>query len=484
MNIPERINDLRKRIDRAKAGGGEKAVAKQHSDNKSTARERIERLLDPCTFMEMDIFVAHRCTNFNMSTKEIPAEAVVTGYGKIDQRPVYIFAQDFTTVGGTLGEMHAEKICKLLDMAMKTGAPVIGLLDSGGARIQEGVDAMKGYGSVFYRNTLASGVIPQISSILGSCAGGASYSPALTDYIFMVRGMSKMFITGPEVVKAVTGEIIGVEELGGAMTHNQISGVAHFAVDDEEECFMMIRKLLSYIPSSCRERPPYIDTYDSIDRQAVSLDTIVQERPEGSYDMLKVIKEIVDGHDFFQIMPYYAPNIIIGFARINGHSVGIVANQPMVKSGYLDIDASDKAARHIRFCDAFNIPLVSLADCPGYLPDLKQEVSGLIRHFSKVIYAYAEATVPKITVITGKAYENGFLTMCPHGLGADQVIAWPTAEIGLAQQNSGPYDAAARGIVDMVIEPKYTRRVLSNVLEDLISKAAVRPPRKHGNIQL
>lgn len=484
MQTTEKINDLQKKIDWVKAGGGEKAIAKQHSENKLTARERIERLLDPCTFREMDIFAAHRCTNFNMSTKEIPAEAVVTGYGTIDQRPIYIFAQDFTTVGGTLGEMHAEKICKLLDMAMKTGAPVIGLLDSGGARIQEGVDAMKGYGSIFYRNTLASGVVPQISAILGSCAGGASYSPALTDYIFMVKGMSKMFITGPEVVKAVTGEIIGVEELGGAMTHNQISGVAHFAVDDEVECFMMIKKLLSFIPSNCKEKPPYFEANDSIDRQAISLDTIVPDDPAGSYDMLKVVEAIVDRHDFFQIMPYYAPNIIIGFARINGQSVGIVANQPMVKSGYLDIDASDKASRHIRFCDAFNIPLVSFVDSPGYLPELKQDLGGIIRHSSKVIYAYSEATVPKITIVTGKAYESGYLTMCPRGLGADQVIAWPTAKIGLAQQDSGPYDAAARGIVDTVIEPKDTRRVLAITLQNLIAKTEKRPLRKHGNIQL
>lgn len=484
MKTAEKINDLQKKIDRAKEGGGEKAIAKQHSENKLTARERIERLLDPCTFREIDIFVAHRCTNFNMSTKEIPAEAVVTGYGTIDQRPVYIFAQDFTTVGGTLGEMHAEKICKLLDMAMKTGAPVIGLLDSGGARIQEGVDAMKGYGSIFYRNTLASGVIPQISAILGSCAGGASYSPALTDYIFMVKGMSKMFITGPEVVKAVTGEIIGVEELGGAMTHNQISGVAHFAVDDEAECFMMIRKLLSYIPSNCKEKPSYIDTNDSIDRQAVILDTIVPDDPDGSYDMLKVVEAIVDRHDFFQIMPYYAPNIIIGFARINGQTVGIVANQPMVKSGYLDIDASDKAARHIRFCDAFNIPLISFVDSPGYIPDLKQDLSGIIRHSAKVIYAYSEATVPKITIVTGKAYEGGYLTMCPRGLGADQVIAWPTAKIGFSQHEPGPYDTAARGIVDMVIEPKDTRRVLAITLQNLLAKTEKRLLRKHGNIQL
>ncbi|PKM86330.1 MAG: methylmalonyl-CoA carboxyltransferase, partial [Firmicutes bacterium HGW-Firmicutes-12] len=388
------------------------------------------------------------------------------------------------------GEMHAEKICKVMDMAMKMGAPMIGLLDSGGARIQEGVDAMYGYGSIFYRNTLASGVIPQISVIVGSCAGGASYSPALTDYIFMVKDISKMFITGPEVVKAITGEIIDAQELGGTMTHNKISGVAHFAAEDEEDCFAMIKKLLSYIPSNNMEKPPYLETEDSIDRQEESLNAIIPDEKGIFYDMQEVIEKIVDNQEFFQTMPYFAPNILTGFARIGGESIGIIANQPKFKSGCLDIDASDKTARHIQFCDAFNIPLVSFVDSVEYSPEIRQELDGIIRHSAKVVYAYAEASVPKITIITRKAYGSAYLAMCPHELGADQVFAWTTAQIALEESEeiedplASLYLAAKRGMVDMVIEPKETRPILSITLKKLTTKMKKRQAKKHGTIPM
>ncbi|HHY06708.1 MAG TPA: methylmalonyl-CoA carboxyltransferase, partial [Clostridia bacterium] len=496
--------------------GGEKAIAKQHQKGKFTARERLNQLLDPGSFTELDKFVAHRCVNLGMDEKEAPGEGVITGYGTIDGRLVYVFAQDFTVLGGSLGEMHAGKICKVLDLAMKVGAPVIGLNDSGGARIQEGIDALAGYGQIFYRNTLASGVIPQLSVIMGPCAGGAVYSPALTDYVFMVENISQMFITGPQVIKAVTGEDVTLEELGGAMAHNRQSGVAHFAASDEAECFAQIRKLLSFLPANNLENPPLVETGDDPGRIISELNTILPDNPNRAYDMSEIISLVVDQGEFFQTMPYYAPNILTGYARVNGRVIGIVANQPKFLAGCLDINASDKAARHIRFCDAFNIPLVNFVDVPGYLPGTNQEYGGIIRHGAKLLYAYSEATVPKITLIIRKAYGGSYLAMCSHDLGADQVIAWPTAEIAVMgaegaaniifrkeinaaanpvekraekiaeyrQRFVTPYAAAERGFVDLVIEPCETRPRLVNALEMLATKRKTRPAKKHGNIPL
>lgn len=490
MNTSEKILDLHERTRKIKAMGGKKAIERQHNEGKLTVRERIEKLFDPGTFMEMDIFVKHRCTNFDMQDKDIPADGVITGFGKIDNRTVYFYGQDFTVIGGTLGRTQGDKICKLMDLAMKMRAPILGLLDSAGARIQEGVDAMYGHGSIFFRNSLFSGVIPQISAIMGSCAGGASYSPALTDFIFMVKDSSKMFITGPEVIKAVTGELVGSEELGGAMTHNKISGVAHFAAENEEDCFAMIKKLLSYIPSNNREKPARQETGDSIYREEECLNAIIPDDPAGPYDMQELIEKIVDNQEFFQTMPYYAPNVLTGFARIGGESIGIIANQAKFNSGHLDIDASDKVTHQIRFCNAFNIPLVSFVDSDGYIPQKKLEFDGLIRHSAKVLYAYAEATVPKITIITRKAYGSAYLAMCPRELGADQVYAWPTAEIGLENpgktedRGESPYLAASRGMVDMVIEPKKTRPMLAIALEKFLDKKEKRLPKKHGNMPM
>ncbi|WP_422449229.1 acyl-CoA carboxylase subunit beta, partial [Thermoanaerobacterium sp. DL9XJH110] len=495
-------------------GGGEKRIAKQHESGKLTARERIEKLLDKGSFVEIDAFVEHRCIEFDMAETKAPGEGVVTGYGTIDGRLVFVFAQDFTVIGGSLGEMHAAKICKVMDMAVKMGAPIIGLNDSGGARIQEGVDALKGYGDIFYRNTLASGVIPQISVILGPCAGGAVYSPALTDFVFMVSGTSKMFITGPQVIKAVTGEDVSPEDLGGARAHNQTSGVAHFMSQSEQECFDQIKKLLSYIPSNNLEDAPYIETGDSPDKIIPELNQTVPVDPNKPYDIKEIIKNVVDGGDFFEVQPLFAQNMITGFARLAGHSVGILANQPKHLAGCLDINASDKAARFVRFCDAFNIPLITFTDTPGYLPGVAQEHGGIIRHGAKLLYAYSEATVPKITVIVRKAYGGAYIAMCSKHLGADQVFAWPTAEIAVMgpegaaniifrkeieessdpistrtqkieeyrDKFANPYQAAKRGYVDDVIEPSATRIRLISALEMLMSKRETRPAKKHGNI--
>ncbi|MFZ5754688.1 MAG: methylmalonyl-CoA decarboxylase subunit alpha, partial [Bacillota bacterium] len=434
----------------------------------------------------------------------------------IDGRLVYVFAQDFTVLGGSLGEMHAAKICKVMDLAVKMGAPCIGLNDSGGARIQEAVDALSGYGQIFYRNTLASGVIPQISVIMGPCAGGAVYSPALTDFVFMVKNTARMFITGPQVIKAVTGEEVSDEQLGGAMTHNRTSGVAHFAAENEEDCFRQIRTLLSYLPSNNLENPPYLESGDDPGRMDESLNEIIPDNPNAAYDMVELIQKIVDNGQFFQTQPLYAPNMLTGFARINGQVIGIIANQPKVMAGCLDINASDKAARFIRFCDAFNIPIVTFVDVPGYLPGTNQEYGGIIRHGAKLLYAYSEATVPKVTVITRKAYGGAYIGMCSRHLGADQVMAWPTAEIAVMgaegaaniifrkdietaadpakeraeriadyrERFATPYVAAERGYVDMVIEPKETRPRLANALEMLSTKRETRPAKKHGNIPL
>nr|WP_197686503.1 carboxyl transferase domain-containing protein [Thermanaeromonas toyohensis] len=514
--MEELLQELEQRLTKVKAGGGEKRIAKQHEQGKKTARERIETLLDPGSFHEVDAFVTHRCTLFGMDKTEAPGEGVVTGVGTIDGRPVAIFAQDFTVLGGSLGEMHAKKICKIMDLAMKVGIPIIGLNDSGGARIQEGVDALSGYGQIFYRNTLASGVVPQIAAIMGPCAGGAVYSPALMDFIFMVQGTSEMFITGPQVIKAVTGEEVSGQQLGGALTHNQVSGVAHFAAEDEEHCFMLIRTLLSYLPSNNMEDPPIQDTGDDPAREEEELLNIVPADPNKAYDMREIIVRAVDQGTFFEVQPLYAPNIITAFARLNGRAIGIIANQPRVMAGCLDINCSDKAARFIRFCDAFNIPIVNFVDVPGFLPGTNQEYGGIIRHGAKMLHAYSEATVPKITLIIRKAYGGAYLAMCSRDLGADIVYAWPCAEIAVmgpegaaniifrkeieaaadpqkARQEkieeyrrlfANPYVAAERGYIDAVIDPRQTRGYLIQALELLTTKRESRPAKKHGNIPL
>ena len=510
----DKINDLRQRKETIQQGGGEDRIKKQHKSGKLTARERIEYLMDAGSFVELDAFVKHRCTEFGMEKMDAPAEGVVTGYGTVDGRLVYVYAQDFTVVGGSLGEMHAKKICKVLDLALKMGAPVVGINDSGGARIQEGVDALSGYGQIFYRNTIASGVIPQISVIMGPCAGGAVYSPALTDFIFMVDKTSQMFITGPQVIKAVTGEEVTAEDLGGAMTHNRTSGVAHFIADDEKQCIDDIKRLLSYLPSNNLETAPMFECEDDLNRVDEELNTIIPESSNKAYDMKDVIKRIVDNGEFMEVQPYYAQNIITCYARLNGASVGIIANQPKVLAGCLDINASDKAGRFIRTCDAFNIPILNLVDVPGFLPGTTQEYGGIIRHGAKMLYAYSEATVPKITMITRKAYGGAYLAMCSKDLGADMVFAWPAAEIAVMGPDGAaniifkkdietaenpaearkekiqeykdrfatPYIAASRGFVDDVIEPATTRQRLISAFDMLSSKRETRPAKKHGNL--
>jgi len=510
----DRIQELNKKREAIMQGGGEKRIQKQHESGKLTARERLNLLFDEGSFVEIDAFVKHRCTEFGMQDVDAPGEGVVTGYGTVDGRLVYAFAQDFTVVGGSLGEMHAKKICKVMDMALKMGAPLVGMNDSGGARIQEGVDALSGYGSIFYRNTIASGVIPQISVIMGPCAGGAVYSPALTDFIFMVDKTSQMFITGPQVIKAVTGEEVTAEDLGGAMTHNKVSGVAHFISPDEKQCIEEIKRLLSFLPSNNMESAPVFECEDDLNRIEDKLNEIVPDNSNKAYDMKEIITTIVDNGDFMEVQPYYAMNIITGFARLNGKSVGIIANQPKVLAGCLDINASDKAGRFIRTCDAFNIPILNLVDVPGFLPGTTQEYGGIIRHGAKMLYAYSEATVPKVTLIVRKAYGGAYLAMCSKDLGADQVFAWPSAEIAVmgpdgaaniifkkdieaadnpaaARQEkiqeyrdkfANPYIAASRGYVDDVIEPATTRQRLISAFEMLESKRETRPAKKHGNL--
>jgi len=511
--IDELMKNLREREEKVKAGGGEKRIKAQHEKGKLTARERIDLLLDKDSFVELDILVEHRCNNFGMDEVEAPGEGVITGYGTIDGRLIYVFAQDFTVIGGSLGEMHAKKICKVMDMAMKMGAPCIGINDSGGARIQEGVDSLSGYGQIFYRNTIASGVIPQISIIAGPAAGGAVYSPAIMDFVFMVKNVGIMHITGPDVIKAVTGEVVTSEKLGGAMTHNRKSGVAHFAAENEEEVYQMVRKLISYLPSNNMENTPQMECNDNPNRMEEALLNIVPTDPNKPYEMKDVIRYIVDEGDFFESHSYFATNMLTGFARLNGQSIGIIANQPKVLAGCLDIDASDKAARFIRFCDAFNIPLLTLVDVPGFLPGTAQEYGGIIRHGAKLLYAYSEATVPKITLIVRKSYGGAYLAMCSRDLRADQVIAWPTAEIAVMGSQgaaniifrkeiakaddpekvrqekidefqlkfSNPYEAAKRGYVDMVIDPRETRPRLITTFEMLSTKRESRPAKKHGN---
>lgn len=509
----EALRSMRKEIE---AGGGQKRIDKQHESGKLTARERINLLFDEGTFVELDAFVKHRCTNFGMEKQDSPAEGVVTGYGKVEGRLVYAYAQDFTVVGGSLGEMHAGKIVKVMDMAMKMGAPLVGLNDSGGARIQEGIDALSGYAKIFFRNTMASGVIPQITAIMGPCAGGAVYSPAITDFIFMVDKTSQMFITGPQVIKTVTGEEVTAEALGGAMAHNTTSGVAHFVSSDDEACIENIRTLLGFLPSNNMEMAPLFEGGDDPNRIIEELNEIIPDESNKPYDMKSVIESLVDDGYFFETQPHFAKNILTGFARINGQSVGIVANQPMFMAGCLDINASDKAGRFIRTCDAFNVPLLTLVDVPGFLPGVNQEYGGIIRHGAKMLFAYSEATVPKVTLILRKAYGGAYIGMCCKDLGADLVYAWPSAEIAVmgpqgaanivfrneiqkaenpsevrnqkikeyTEEFATPYKAAERGYVDDVIEPAFTRIRLADAFDSLMSKREQRPSKKHGNIPL
>ena len=512
--MKERIEKLLETKEKIELGGGEKRIEKQHKSGKLTARERINLLFDEGSFIEIDKFVEHRCTNFDMEKVEAPADGVVTGYGTVDGRLVYTYAQDFTVLGGSLGEMHAAKICKVQDMALKMGAPIVGFNDSGGARIQEGVDALSGYGKIFYRNTISSGVIPQISVIVGPSAGGAVYSPALTDFIFMVENTGRMFITGPQVIKSVTGEDVSQEDLGGASTHNKVSGVAHFMDKSEEECIEKIKELLSYLPSNNLEVAPVYTIEDEINRVEERLNEIVPINPNKPYDMKEIIKILADNGEFFEVQEYYAQNIITGYIRLNGKTIGVVANQPKILAGCLDINASDKAGRFIRTCDAFNIPLLNLVDVPGFLPGTTQEYGGIIRHGAKMLYAYSEATVPKVTLIVRKAYGGSYLAMCSKDLGADQVFAWPNAEIAVMgpdgaaniifkkdienssdpietrQQKiaeyrdtvANPYTAAQRGFVDDVLVPSITRPRLISAFDMLESKRENRPAKKHGNL--
>ena len=516
MRATEKINDLYSRREVIEKGGGEGKIKKQHESGKMTARERINLLLDEGSFVEIDAFVKHRSTEFDMAATEAPGEGVVTGYGTIDNRLVYIYAQDFTVIGGSLGEMHAKKICKIMDMAIKMGAPIIGINDSGGARIQEGIDSLFGFGEIFFRNTLASGVIPQISVIMGPCAGGAVYSPAITDFVFMVDKTSQMFITGPQVIKAVTGEDVSFEQLGGAETHNAVSGVAHFRYNDEQDCIEGIKRLVSFLPDNNLTDSPAYASQDDMNRIEDELNEIIPDEPNRPYDMKEIISKIVDDGDFFEVQQLFAQNIIVAFGRMNGTTVGIVANQPKVMAGVLDVNSCDKAARFVRFCDSFNIPIVTFTDVPGYLPGVGQEHSGVIRHGAKLLFAYSEATVPKINVIIRKAYGGAYIAMSSKHLGADMVLAWPTAEIAVMGPDgaaniifrkeisqagdpaevrkqkieeyrdkfSNPYVAAARGYVDDVIEPATTRPRIISALEMLASKRENRPTKKHGNIPL
>lgn len=508
--LQDKLEESRSYIHR---GGGEKAVAKQLSLGKQTARQRIEQLLDPGSFVEINTFVQHRCTNLGMDKKETPGEGVVTGYGTIDKRLVYVFSQDFTVVGGSLSEMHAKKICACMDLAAKTGAPVIGLNDSGGARIQEGIDALDGYGQIFYRNTLYSGVVPQISVILGPCAGGAVYSPAITDFIFMTEKTSQMFITGPQVIKSVTGETINPDDLGGGMVHNATSGVAHFLGQDEADCLNQVRRLISYLPANNLEKAPLAQPTNP---PAIDLTELVPTNPNSGYDVRQLIEAVVDGNSFMEVQALFARNAVVGLARLQGQTAGIVANQPMHLAGCLDINASDKISRFVRFCDSFNIPVITFVDVPGYLPGIAQEHNGIIRHGAKILFAYSEASVPKITLLVRKAYGGAYVALGSKSLGADIVLAWPSAEIAVMgpegavniifrkelaasdtpdtlrkelvqdyrDKFANPISAAGRGYVDDVIAPGDTRVHLINSLSMLAGKREKKPVKKHGNIPL
>ena len=513
MNPIDKLRDLERR---AELGGGEERLRKQHEQGKLTARERMERLFDPGTFEEVDKLVAHRCTDFGMEQQIVPGDGVVSGHGRVNGRVVYGFAQDFTVFGGSLSETNAAKIVKVMDLAMRNGAPIVGLNDSGGARIQEGVVSLAGYADIFLRNTLASGVVPQISAIMGPCAGGAVYSPAITDFIVMVKRTSYMFVTGPDVIKTVTHEDVTKEDLGGAMAHNERSGVAHFAVEDDGECLALIRELLSYLPDNNLDDPPRLDADDPADRTDAALDTLIPPAPNQPYDMHDLIHVIGDRGEFLEVHEHYAKNIVVGFARLGGRPVGIVANQPAHLAGTLDINASVKGARFVRFCDAFNIPLITFEDVPGFLPGTVQEHGGIIRHGAKLLYAFAEATVPKITVITRKAYGGAYCVMASKHIRTDFNYAWPSAEIAVMgpegavnilykreldrasdpaalraqkvaefrEKFANPYVSAERGYIDEVILPRDTRRKLIQALATLDHKRDKNPPKKHGNIPL
>lgn len=516
MEIEDKIAELSKLREQATAGGGAKRIEAQHKRGKLTARERIDLLFDPGSFEELDPFVLHRCTDFSMEEQKFPGDAVATGYGKVNGRDTFVFSQDFTVFGGSLSKVASEKICKVMDMAAKNGAPIIGLLDSGGARIQEGVDSLIGYGDIFTRNTIYSGVIPQISVVMGPCAGGAVYSPAITDFIFMVKGTGQMYITGPAVIKSVTGEEISVEELGGAVAHATRSGNCHFTADNDQQCLQAVRRLLSFLPQNNMEEPPFIDTGDDFNRTDEELLHIVPVDPVKTYNMKQVITGITDNGDFMEVHESFASSLIVGFARLGGQSVGIVAQQPSFYAGVIDVDASDKGARFVRFCDCFNIPLITFVDVPGYMPGVDQEYRGIIRHGAKFLYAYAEATVPKISVITRKAYGGAYVVMSSKSLRGDINYAWPTAEIAVMgpdgavniifkdaidksenpeetrqkliadykEKFANPYIAAAKGYLDDVIDPRSTRPKLIRALQVLRNKADTNPPKKHGNIPL
>jgi len=511
-----KIDDLRSRKSKAQAGGGQARISAQHAKGKMTARERIGRLLDPDSFMEIDALVEHRCRDFDMDRNVIPGDGVVCGHGTIEGRQVYCFAQDFTVYGGSLGEMHGLKICKVLDMALKTGSPIIGLNDSGGARIQEGVASLGSYAEIFFRNVRSSGVIPQISVIMGPCAGGAVYSPAITDFVVMVDKTSHMFITGPEVIKTVTNEEVSFEDLGGASTHATRSGVTHFTSEDDVGAIKLVRELVGLLPSNNLEKAPQMATNDPFDRACELLDALVPEDPSIPYDMRVVVEQVLDDGSFLEVQEDYAPNIIVGLGRMGGHSIGVVANQPMVLAGCLDIDASVKAARFVRFCDAFNIPLLTFVDVPGFPPGANQEWGGIIRHGAKLLYAFAEATVPKLTVITRKAYGGAYDVMSSKHIRGDYNIAWPSAQLAVMgaqgavqiihrkriegaknpEQERGrlvddytetfanPYKAAALGFLDDVVKPSETRSSLTKALGALLEKEESRPAKKHGNIPL
>lgn len=516
MGIEEKITELNNLREQAMAGGGAKRIEAQHKRGKLTARERIDRLFDPGSFEEIDIFALHRCTDFGLEEQKFPGDSVITGYGKVNGREVFVFSQDFTVLGGSLSKVAAEKICKVMDMAARSGSPIIGLLDSGGARIQEGVDSLVGYGDIFTRNVLYSGVIPQISVVMGPCAGGAVYSPAITDFIFMVKGTGQMYITGPAVIKAVTSEEVGFEELGGAMTHASKTGNCHFVAENDEQCLAQVRRLLDFLPQNNIEAPRYVETGDDHNRMDSELANVVPDSPAKVYDMLDVITRVVDNGDFLEVHGKYARNLIVGFARLGGHSVGIVAQQPLFYAGVIDVDASDKGARFVRFCDCFNIPVITFVDVPGYMPGTDQEYKGIIRHGAKFLYAYAEATVPKISVITRKAYGGAYIVMSSKSLRGDINYAWPTAEIAVMGPDgavniifkdeidkaedkettrqklvddykdkfANPYIAAGRGYLDDVIDPRSTRPKLIKALDMLRNKADTNPAKKHGNIPL
>ncbi len=516
LSTNPRIQDLRDRKTAAYLGGGEDKIARHHGRGRMTARERLTLLLDKGSFREVDMFVTHTSNDFGLGEQKFPGDGVVTGYGMINGRLVFVYSQDFTVFGGSVSRTHAQKICKIMDMAMKNGAPIVGLNDSGGARIQEGVLALAGYADIFYRNVIASGVVPQISVIMGPCAGGAVYSPAITDFVIMVKDTSHMFVTGPDVIKTVTHEDVTFEELGGASVHSSKSGVAHFAAENEDDALFIVQQLVEHLPSNNMQDPPTSPNSDDPLRESLELDSIVPDNPNKPYDMKTVIKYIADNGHFMEVHEHWAPNIIVGFARLAGRPVGIVAQQPMVLAGVLDVEASQKSARFVRFCDAFNVPLVVLEDVPGFMPGITQEHTGIIRHGAKLLYAFAEATVPKITVITRKAYGGAYCVMNPRHLGADMVFAWPTAEIAVMgpegavnvifrrdidkaedpvarkgelvsdyrERFANPYVAASAGFIDNVIEPRETRARLINALEMLRNKQSTLPPKKHGNIPL